>query len=104
MNKIIVYGISDNGERVWMGRPTLLSWLYCFFKRGGMLTVKPIHGYEKYAYYPDQLYISFEYCNLVNEDLGCTPLASVILAESHKGRVAFPTKAWHEKVIDLDKV
>lgn len=104
MNKIIVYGISDNGERVWMGRPTLLSWLYCFFKRGGMLTVRPIPGYEEYAYYPDQLYISFEYCNLTNEDLGCTPLASVIIAEKHKGRTVFPTKAWNEKVIDLDKV
>ena len=98
MNKIIVYGISDNGERVWMG------WLYCFFKRGGMLTVRPIPGYEEYAYYPDQLYISFEYCNLTNEDLGRTPLASVIIAEKHKGRTVFPTKAWHEKVIDLDKI
>ena len=86
MNKIIVYGIIDNGERVWMGRPTLLSWLYCFFKRGGMLTVRPIPGYEEYAYYPDQLYIGFEYCNLINEDLGCTPLASVIIEEKHKDK------------------
>lgn len=105
MNKIIVYGISDNGERVWMGRPTLLSWLYCFFKRGGMLTVKAIPGYEEYAYYTDhELYVSFDYCNLTNEDLGRTPLASVIIAEKHKGREVFPTKSWHEKVIDLDKV
>ena len=104
MNKIIAYGISDNGERVWMGRPTLLSWLYCFFKRGGMLRIRPIPGYEEYAYYPNQLFTSFEYCNLTNEDLGCTPLASVIIAEKHKGRVVFPTKSWHEKVIDLDKV
>ena len=104
MNKIIVYGISDNGERVWMGRPTLLSWLYCFFKRGGMLRVRPIPGYEEYAYYPNQLYTSFEYCNLTNEDLGCTPLASVIIAEKHKGRTVFPTKSWHNKVIDLDKI
>ena len=104
MNKIIVYGISDNGERVWMGRPTLLSWLYCFFKRGGMLRVRPIPGYEEYAYYPNQLYTSFEYCNLTNEDLGCTPLASVIIAEKHKGRTLFPTKSWHNKVIDLDKI
>ena len=56
MNKIIAYGISDNGERVWMGRPTLLSWLYCFFKRGGMLRIRPIPGYEEYAYYPNQLF------------------------------------------------
>ena len=104
MNKIIVYGISDNGERVWMGRPTLLSWLYCFFKRGGMLRVIPIPGYEEYAYYPNQLYISFEYCNLTNEDLGCTPLGSVIIAEKHKGRTVFPTKSWHNKVIDLNKI
>ena len=104
MSKIIVYGISDNGERVWMGRPTFLSWLYCFFKRGGMLTVKPISGYEEYAYYPDQLYISFEYCNLTNEDFGRTPLASVIIAEKHKGRTVFPTKSWNEKDIDPDKV
>ena len=81
MNKIIVYGISDNGERVWMGRPTLLSWLYCFFKRGGMLRIRPIPGYEEYAYYPNQLFTSFEYCNLTNEDLGRTPLTSVIIAE-----------------------
>ena len=92
MNKIIVYGISENGERVWMGRPTLLSWLYCFFKRGGMLTVKPIPNYEEYAYYPDQLYISFEYCNITNEDLGRTPLESVIIAERNKGKTAFPIK------------
>jgi hypothetical protein len=104
MNKIIVYGISEDNERVWMGRPTLLSWLYCFFKRGGMLTVKPIPGYEKYAYYPDRLYISFEYCNLTNEDLGRTPLASVILAEKHKGRIMFPFKSWHGEAITLDKV
>ena len=104
MNKIIVYGISDNGERVWMGRPTLLSWLYCFFFLFGMLRVRPIPGYEEYAYYPNQLYTSFEYCNLTNEDLGCTPLASVIIAEKHKGRTVFPTKSWHNKVIDLDKI
>jgi hypothetical protein len=97
MNKIIVYGISENGERVWMGRPTLLSWLHCFFKRGGMLTVKPIPNYEEYAYYPDQLYISFEYCNITNEDLGRTPLESVIIAERNKGKTAFPVKSWHEK-------
>ena len=103
MNKIIAYGISDNGERVWMGRPTLLSWLYCFFKRGGMLRIRPIPGYEEYAYFPNQLFTSFEYCNLTNEDLGHTPLASVIIAEKHKGRTVFPTKSWHEKVIDLDK-
>jgi hypothetical protein len=28
----------------------------------------------------------------------------VIIAEKHKGRTVFPTKAWHEKIIDLDKV
>ena len=104
MNKIIAYGISNNGERVWMGRPTLLSWLYCFFKRGGMLRIRPIPGYEEYAYYPNQLFTSFEYCNLTNEDLGCTPLASVIIAEKHKGRTVFPIKSWHGEVIDLDKI
>lgn len=104
MNKIIVYGISDNNERVWMGRPTLVSWLRCFFRKGGMLIVKPIPGYEEYAYYPDQLCVSFEYCNLTNEDLGCTPLSSVILAEKRRGREVFPTKPWHGKVICLDKV
>lgn len=96
MNKIIAYGISDNGERVWMGRPTLLSWLYCFFHRGGMLTVRPIKGFEDYAYYPDQLYISFEYCNLVNEDLGVTPLASVVIAEHHKGNGFPPYKPFQD--------
>ena len=104
MSKIIVYGISENGERVWIGRPTLLSWLCCFFRRGGMLTVKPIPGYEKYAYYPNQLYVSFEYCNLTNDDLGCTPLSSVIIAEKRRGREWTATKAWNEKVVDLDKV
>lgn len=103
MNKIIAYGVSDNGERVWMGRPTFLSWLYCFFKRGGMLAIKPIPGYEKFAYDPDQFHITFEYCNLTNEDLGCTPLVSVFIAEKHKGRTVFPTKAWCENVINLGK-
>lgn len=98
MNKIIVYGISENGERVWMGRPTLLSWLHCFFKRGSMLIIKPIPNYEEYAYYPDQLYISFEYCNITTEDWGRTPLESVIIAERNKGKTAFPIKSWHEKI------
>lgn len=103
MNKIIVYGFSDNGARVWFGRPTLLSWLYCFFKRGGMLTVKPIPGYKEYAYYSDKLYISFEYCNLTNENLGCTLLASIIIAEKRKGKTISSIEPWHNKVIDFNK-
>jgi hypothetical protein len=90
MSKVIVYGFKD--DKLWMGRPTLLSWLYCFFHRGGMLTVKPIKGFENYAHYPDRLYISFEYCNLTNEDLGITPLASVYVAEHHKGNDLPPLK------------
>ena len=97
MNKIIVYGISDNGERMWMGRPTLLSWLYCFFKRGGMLTVKPIKNWEEYAYYPDALYITPEYANFTNEDLGSTPLASVMIAEKRKGNEVCDYKPWQKK-------
>ena len=93
MSKVIVYGFRDN--KLWMGRPALLSWLYCFFHRGGMLTVKPIKGFENYAYYPDQLYISFEYCNLTNEDLGVTPLASVILAERSRGRDITTLTPWN---------
>jgi hypothetical protein len=93
MSKVIVYGFRDN--KLWMGRPTLLSWMYCFFHRGGMLTVKPIKGFEDYAHYPDQLYISFEYCNLTNEDLGVTPLASIILAERNRGRDITTLTPWN---------
>lgn len=94
MSKIIVYGFEDG--KLWMGRPTLLSWLYCFFHRGGMLTAKPIKGFEDYAYYPDQLYVSFEFCNLTNEDLGVTPLASVILAERNRGRDITTLTPWND--------
>ena len=94
MSKVIVYGFET--DKLWMGRPTLLSWLYCFFRRGGMLTVKPIKGFENYAYYPNRLYISFEYCNLVNEDLGVTPLASVLIAEHRKGKVLSSFKPFQE--------
>jgi hypothetical protein len=70
-----------------------------------MLTVKPIPGYEEYAYYPDVLCISFEYCNLTNEDLGATPLSSIIIAEKHKGNEqAFGMlRPIHEKIVDCDK-
>ena len=95
MNKIIVYGIRDG--KVWFGRPTLSSWLYCFFHRGGMLTVKPIKGWEQFAHYPDRLYISFEYANITNEEFGATPLASVVIAEKRRGREWIATKPWQEK-------
>lgn len=100
MSKIIVYGISE--DKVWFGRPTLLSWLYCFFHRGGMLTVKPIKGWEEFAYYPDRLHISFEYANITNESFGSnpfgpTPLASVIISEKRRGREWVATKSWQEK-------
>ena len=92
MSKVIVYGFED--DKLWMGRPTLLSWLYCFFRRGGMLTVKPIKGFENYAYYPAQLHVSFEYCSLTNEEFGATPLASVFVAEHHKGNDLPPLKPY----------
>ena len=79
MRKVIVYGF-ENGK-LWMGYPTLMSWVYSFFCRGGMLTITPIKGFENYAYYPKVLHISFEYCLFTNDSLGETPLASVIIAE-----------------------
>ena len=95
MNKMIVYGIRDG--KLWMGRPTFLSWVRCLFRRGWMLAVKPIRGWERYAHYPDVLYISPEYANFTNEDFGATPLASVMIAEKHKGHEVYGYKPWQEK-------
>lgn len=83
MKQIIVYGIE--GDKLWFGRPTLRSWLNVAFKNGYLLEVKPIKGYEKYAYYPDHLFVGFDYCSVVTLDLSRTPKAAIYRAEKYKG-------------------
>ena len=98
MKKIIAYGFEN--DKLWVGRPTLRSWLYCFFHDGGMLQIKPIKGFENYAYYPKVLAVSFEYCHLTNEVYGMTPIAAVFLSERRRGRIieAFVPFQQSEKV------
>jgi hypothetical protein len=83
MKQIIVYGIE--GDKLWFGRPTLRSWLNVAFKNGYLLEVKPIKGYEEYAYYPDHLFVGFEYCSVVTLNLSRTPKTAIYRAERYKG-------------------
>ena len=83
MKQIIVYGIE--GDKLWFGRPTLRSWLNIAFKNGYSLEVKPIKGYEEYAYYPDRLFTTFDYCSIVTLDLSRTPKSAIYRIEKYRG-------------------
>ena len=82
MSKVIVYGFEN--DKLWFGRPTRRSWRNCFNRAGGMLVVKPIKGFEEYAYYSDYLNVSFEYCSLTNETSCLDPLTAVLTAERRR--------------------
>lgn len=92
MNKLIAYNIKDG--RLWMGRPTFLSWLRCFFHRG-VLTVKPIPGYREYGYYYTKLYISPCYANFTNQ-MCASPLDSVRIAEHRRGNHEVNFEPWNQ--------
>ena len=95
MTKILVYGFKE--DRLWFGRPTLRSWVRCFFQNGGMLVVKPVKDWEQFAYYPDELHINFQFANLVSEWLDASPLASIVMAEKDKGNEITAIRPWTEK-------
>ena len=80
---VIVYGFEN--DRLWFGRVTLWSWLRAFFRDGGLLAVKPIKGYEEYAYYPRVLLTELDYCNIVNYRCGQSPLFAIHYAERNHG-------------------
>lgn len=61
---LIAYGYEN--EKLWFGRVTFKSWLRAFFRDGGLLDVKPIKGYEEYAYYRDVLRVEISDANLAN--------------------------------------
>ena len=83
MNKVIVYGFENN--KLWFGRVTLWSWLYAFFHDGGFLKVKPIKGYEEYAYYKKGLCTELSYCKITNFSFHHDPLWAIAYAERNNG-------------------
>ena len=83
--KVIVYGYEKG--KLWFGRVTFRSWLRAFFRDGGLLEVKPIKGFEKYAYYPDFLLTELKYCNITNFHNGQSPLWAIAWAEQNKGGI-----------------
>jgi hypothetical protein len=95
MNKIIVYGFNEN--RLWFGRPTLASWVRCFFCKGARLVVKPIKGWEQFAHYPKKWGIAFEFANLANEWLDVDPLAAICFSEKCRGHELTEIRPWVEK-------
>ena len=82
MNKIIAFGKREDGC-IWFGRPTLRSLIRAMFFHGSMLKVKPIKGYEKYAYYTHGLNISLEFVHLTNTEIGKSPLDKALFAMRH---------------------
>lgn len=84
-NNVIVYGYEK--DKLWFGRVTLRSWLRAFFRDGGLLEVKPIKGYEQYAYYSDILLAELDYCNITNFHNNRDPLWAVAWAERNKGGI-----------------
>lgn len=82
---VIVYGYEN--DKLWFGRVTLRSWLRAFFRDGGLLAVKPIKGYEQYAYYSDVLLTELDYCNITNFRNRCNPIWAIKWAERHKGGI-----------------
>lgn len=82
MNKIIAFGRKEDGD-IWFGRPTLRSLIKAIFFHETMLCVKPIKGYENYAYYTHGLNISLEFVHLTNTEIGKTPLDKALFAMRH---------------------
>lgn len=80
---VIAYGFEDG--KLYFGRVTLHSWLRAFFRDGGLLKVKPIKGYEQYAYYEKGLLTELGYAKLVNWHYGNDPIKSIQYAEAHNG-------------------
>jgi hypothetical protein len=58
MRKIICYGIEQG--KLWFGYVTLKSLIASYFRNGRSLEVKPIKGFENYAYYKDCLMVDWD--------------------------------------------
>lgn len=85
-NNIIVYGYEN--DKLWFGRVSLWSWLMAFFINGRFIAVKPIKGYEKYAYYPKIMLTSLDWANITNDHLRENdPIHSIAWAERRKGGI-----------------
>lgn len=82
MNKIIAFGKREDGS-IWFGRPTIRSLIRAIFFHDSMLRVKPIKGYEEYAYYTRGLNTSLEFVYLTNTEIGKTPFEKVLFAMRH---------------------
>lgn len=80
---LIAYGFEN--DKLYFGRVTLCSWLRAFFRNGSLLIVKPIKGYEQYAYYKNFLCTEVNKTNLVNWHYGDDPIKSIQYAERHRG-------------------
>lgn len=95
MNKIIVYRF--DGNRLWFGRPTFLSWVRCFFCKGGRLVVKPVKGWEQFALYPKKWNIGFEFANFATEWLDVDPIAFICFVEGNRGHEVTEICPWIKK-------
>lgn len=80
---VIAYNFEN--DKLYFGRVTLRSWIRAFFRKGGLLEVKPIKGYEQYAYYEKYLFTELNYTKLVNWHYGDDPIKSIQYAERHNG-------------------
>ena len=65
MSKILVYGFEN--DKLWFGKVTLWSWLMAGIKNSRLIKVKPIKGFEKYAYYKDHLFTFIGHHRFTNE-------------------------------------
>lgn len=83
MRRIICYGI-DNGK-LWFGYVTLKSLIASYFRNGRVLEVKPIKGFENYAYYRDCLMVDWvgghKHYRFTNWWLNDSPFSAIAYSE-----------------------
>ncbi len=92
---LIAYGYEN--EKLWFGKVTFKTWLRAFFRNGGLLEVKPIKGYEEYAYYRDVLRIEICDANLANFSIeNANPIWMIDWAEKSNGGIKY-LKPIHSK-------
>lgn len=82
---VIAYGYEDG--KLYFGRVTLRGWLNAFFNNSGLLIIKPIKGYEQYAYYKDYLCTELSETKLVNWHYDDDPIKSIRYAERYRGGI-----------------
>ena len=93
MNKIICYGF-ENGK-LWFGRVTLWSWLMAFFIDGRFLEVKPIKGYEEFAYYTEHCLITLPSWSKITNDWLCQDNPIIAIAQAEKKNPDFTIEPIH---------